>query len=117
MANSEKNTARKIKADIEPAKEPFTEKNIGGIEDRVMEKASKMIGTLEESMARWESLGEKPQELEKDYKLCLWYHEALSSWLKEMLRAKSKNPDYYVRIKMLMDFAKICETYDNERVK
>ena len=80
------------------------------VEEQTIARVERTIRTLDEFLAKWDGAKVKPDELFPQVMKIRQFHEALTSWQRDALKAK-KQTDEEGRMKRLRDFVLICRMY------
>jgi len=88
-----------------------SEINIEEVEKETIEKVSRTISVLENSIAIWEAAKDKPDNLREEFERFKGFCKALSEWETKELKMKRKGVDFGNRIGLLKEFTDICQMY------
>ncbi len=80
------------------------------VEEETIRRVDRTLGTIGDFLARWSSSGLKPESMYPHVQRIKRFQQALTSWQREAVRARSRADDE-ARMKRLRDFVLICRTY------
>lgn len=80
------------------------------LEDETIKRAGRTLTTLEAFLERWDKSGIKPQGMVPEIAKIKKFHEGLSSWQKNAMKARV-NKDDVARRRRLRDFVLLCRSY------
>lgn len=104
---------RKIAAPKPTPKDPITEKNIDRFEEDTIKAASGAIRVLEDALARWDAIKDKPGEFREKFEDYRKFHAELVGWEQKILKSKAKGEelDFFARVDRLLGYSRICEAH------
>ena len=104
---------RAMEKKLPKPKDPITANNIDEYEKETISVASRAIFVLEDALAKWDSLKDKPEDLRPEFDNFRNFHANLVEWTQKILRSRSSGEevDFYSRVDRLKEYAKICKAH------
>jgi hypothetical protein len=101
---------KEFAAQSKPPQYKMTEANIDRFEEDTIKAASGAIRVLEDALAKWDAIHEKPDELQDKFDDYRKFHAELVEWEQRILksRAKGEKPDFTARVDRLLEYSRIC---------
>ncbi|MCI0504162.1 hypothetical protein L0Y65_05645 [Candidatus Micrarchaeota archaeon] len=104
---------RKFAVARPPPDNPITEKNIDRFEEETIRAASAAIRVLEDALAKWESVKDKPGTFVPRFEDYGRFHAELAGWAENILKSKAKGEalDFDSRVERLLAYSRICAAH------
>lgn len=80
------------------------------VEEETIRRVDRTLSTIGDFIIKWDSSGLKPENMYPHVQKIKRFQDALTTWQKEAVKARSKADDE-TRMKRLRDFVLICRTY------
>lgn len=81
------------------------------IEKEALERSNRTISTIENFLAKWDSVKQKPESLKQEISKVKRFYDSLILWQKSTLRAQKSKFDEAAAKKRLASFVHICQNY------
>lgn len=108
---SPKKTGTRKKVPSSKPQTNYSNDDVVRLEKESLEKANRAISSIENALATWNAAKVKPVDLAPRVNKLRYFHDALSTWEKKMLKAMGTTQDVQERIGRLREFSDICYMY------
>ncbi len=104
---------RKFGVDRPRPQNPITEKNIDRFEEDTIHAASSAIRVLEDALAKWESVKDKPETFKPRFENYRIFLDELTEWEEGILKSRSSGEElgFDARVERLLAYARICAAH------